>query len=88
VSDIAQASRAFASNAGEDRQEIQNYTMNFGPQHPSAHGVLRLILEMDGETIMRADRISACCIVVPKSWPNPSRSTSPSVTWTGWITAR
>jgi NADH dehydrogenase I, D subunit len=55
VSDIAQASRAFASNAGEDRQEIQNYTMNFGPQHPSAHGVLRLILEMDGETIMRAD---------------------------------
>ena len=55
MSDIAQASRAFASNAGEDRQEIQNYTMNFGPQHPSAHGVLRLILEMDGETIMRAD---------------------------------
>jgi len=55
VSDIAQASRAFASNPGEDRQEIQNYTMNFGPQHPSAHGVLRLILEMDGETIMRAD---------------------------------
>ena len=55
MSDITQASRAFASNAGEDRQEIQNYTMNFGPQHPSAHGVLRLILEMDGETIMRAD---------------------------------
>ncbi len=55
MSDIAQASRAFASNPGEDRQEIQNYTMNFGPQHPSAHGVLRLILEMDGETIMRAD---------------------------------
>lgn len=55
MSDIAQASRAFASNASEDRQEIQNYTMNFGPQHPSAHGVLRLILEMDGETIMRAD---------------------------------
>ena len=55
MSDIAQASRAFASNAGEDRQEIQNYTMNFGPQHPYAHGVLRLILEMDGETIMRAD---------------------------------
>jgi NADH-quinone oxidoreductase subunit D len=34
---------------------IQNYTMNFGPQHPSAHGVLRLVLEMDGETIERAD---------------------------------
>ncbi|TVR95634.1 MAG: NADH-quinone oxidoreductase subunit D [Rhodospirillales bacterium] len=34
---------------------IQNYTMNFGPQHPSAHGVLRLVLEMDGELIERAD---------------------------------
>jgi NADH-quinone oxidoreductase subunit D len=55
VSEILQASKAFASNAAEDRQEIQNYTMNFGPQHPSAHGVLRLILEMDGETIIRAD---------------------------------
>ena len=31
--------------------EIQNYTMNFGPQHPAAHGVLRLILEMNGEVI-------------------------------------
>ncbi|MBN8738084.1 MAG: NADH dehydrogenase [Lysobacterales bacterium 69-70] len=36
-------------------QEIRNYTINFGPQHPAAHGVLRLVLEMDGETIMRAD---------------------------------
>ena len=35
--------------------EIQNYTMNFGPQHPAAHGVLRLILEMDGEVIQKAD---------------------------------
>jgi NADH-quinone oxidoreductase subunit D len=35
--------------------EIRNYTINFGPQHPSAHGVLRLILEMDGEVIQRAD---------------------------------
>ncbi|MCW5700620.1 MAG: NADH-quinone oxidoreductase subunit D [Rhodospirillales bacterium] len=34
---------------------IQNYTLNFGPQHPSAHGVLRLVLEMDGEIIERAD---------------------------------
>ncbi len=37
------------------QSEIQNYTVNFGPQHPAAHGVLRLILEMDGETIVRAD---------------------------------
>ncbi len=35
--------------------DIRNYTMNFGPQHPSAHGVLRLILEMDGEVVERAD---------------------------------
>ncbi len=35
--------------------EIRNYTMNFGPQHPAAHGVLRLILEMDGEVVERAD---------------------------------
>ncbi len=36
-------------------QELRNYTMNFGPQHPAAHGVLRLVLEMDGETVVRAD---------------------------------
>jgi NADH-quinone oxidoreductase subunit D len=35
--------------------EIRNFTLNFGPQHPAAHGVLRLVLEMDGETIMKAD---------------------------------
>ena len=35
--------------------EIQNYTLNFGPQHPAAHGVLRLILELDGEVVQRAD---------------------------------
>ncbi|HET7064266.1 MAG TPA: NADH-quinone oxidoreductase subunit D [Rudaea sp.] len=36
-------------------QEIKNYTINFGPQHPAAHGVLRLVLEMDGEVVQRAD---------------------------------
>ena len=35
--------------------EIRNYTLNFGPAHPAAHGVLRLVLEMDGEVIQRAD---------------------------------
>ena len=35
--------------------EIKNYTMNFGPQHPAAHGVLRLVLELDGEVVQRAD---------------------------------
>ena len=35
--------------------DIKNYTLNFGPQHPAAHGVLRLVLELDGEVIQRAD---------------------------------
>lgn len=39
----------------QDETEIKNFTMNFGPQHPAAHGVLRLVLEMDGEVITRAD---------------------------------
>jgi NADH-quinone oxidoreductase subunit D len=50
-----QSGAAFASSPAEAKQEIRNYTLNFGPQHPAAHGVLRLILEMDGETIVRAD---------------------------------
>lgn len=36
-------------------KQIKNYTLNFGPQHPSAHGVLRLVLELDGEIVERAD---------------------------------
>ena len=36
-------------------RNIKHFTLNFGPQHPSAHGVLRLILELDGEVIIRAD---------------------------------
>lgn len=35
--------------------DIKNYTINFGPQHPAAHGVLRLVLELDGEVVQRAD---------------------------------
>jgi len=35
--------------------KIKNFEMNFGPQHPAAHGVLRLILELEGETVVRAD---------------------------------
>ena len=35
--------------------EIHNYTMNFGPQHPASHGVLRLVLELDGEVVERID---------------------------------
>jgi NADH:ubiquinone oxidoreductase subunit D len=35
--------------------EVKNFTMNFGPQHPAAHGVLRLVLELEGETVVKAD---------------------------------
>jgi NADH-quinone oxidoreductase subunit D len=44
-----------ALEVGGDTGEIRSYTMNFGPQHPAAHGVLRLIMEMEGETILRID---------------------------------
>ena len=43
------------SAAAEAEARIKNFTMNFGPQHPAAHGVLRLVLEMDGEMVERAD---------------------------------
>jgi NADH dehydrogenase (ubiquinone) Fe-S protein 2 len=39
----------------ELNRELKNFTINFGPQHPAAHGVLRLILELDGEIVERAD---------------------------------
>jgi NADH-quinone oxidoreductase subunit D len=39
----------------ETAPQIKNLSLNFGPQHPAAHGVLRLVLEMDGEVIERAD---------------------------------
>ena len=35
--------------------ELRNFTINFGPQHPAAHGVLRLVLELDGEVVERVD---------------------------------
>ncbi len=44
-----------SNQSGVLNAEIRNYTLNFGPQHPAAHGVLRLILEMDGEVVQRAD---------------------------------
>eukprot|EP00698_Gefionella_okellyi_P004187 TRINITY_DN13902_c0_g1_i1.p1 TRINITY_DN13902_c0_g1~~TRINITY_DN13902_c0_g1_i1.p1 ORF type:complete len:441 (+),score=101.60 TRINITY_DN13902_c0_g1_i1:45-1367(+) len=43
------------SNQPDFDVENRNYTINFGPQHPAAHGVLRLVLELDGETVVRAD---------------------------------
>jgi NADH-quinone oxidoreductase subunit D len=41
--------------ASENDVAIQNYTINFGPQHPAAHGVLRLVMELDGEIVERVD---------------------------------
>lgn len=52
ISDL-QTSDGAAAPAGD--VEIQNYTINFGPQHPAAHGVLRLVLELDGEIVERVD---------------------------------
>ena len=37
------------------QRKIKNFTINFGPQHPAAHGVLRLVLELNGEVVKRAD---------------------------------
>ncbi len=44
-----------AASAAAAESQIKTFTMNFGPQHPAAHGVLRLVLEMDGEMVERAD---------------------------------
>src|SRR3954468_6911692 len=51
--DILVGSPGDQSTAGDDT--IGNYTINFGPQHPAAHGVLRLIMELDGEIVERVD---------------------------------
>ena len=40
-----------STDAATDEQQIRNFNINFGPQHPAAHGVLRLVLELDGEIV-------------------------------------
>merc|ERR1719487_1510094 len=56
---LAQASKKAAlmqrDVISDDDTSIKNFTLNFGPQHPAAHGVLRLVLELNGETVVRAD---------------------------------
>jgi Ni,Fe-hydrogenase III large subunit len=49
---------------------LRNFTINFGPQHPAAHGVLRLVLELDDEAVQRADPTSVCSIAALKSLSN------------------
>ncbi|XP_046384256.1 NADH-ubiquinone oxidoreductase 49 kDa subunit-like [Ischnura elegans] len=46
---------AWNSKIAPVEKKVRNMTLNFGPQHPAAHGVLRLVLELDGETVMRSD---------------------------------
>ena len=48
-------------------KKIKNLNLNFGPQHPAAHGVLRLILELDGEVVEKADPHIGLYIVVLKN---------------------
>ena len=61
MSDLDVKTGTHATTPGETKErtpkviEVDNHTINFGPQHPAAHGVLRLILEMDGEVVERAD---------------------------------
>lgn len=45
----------FPDTVRPPEKQVRNMILNFGPQHPAAHGVLRLILELEGETVVRAD---------------------------------
>jgi NADH dehydrogenase (ubiquinone) Fe-S protein 2 len=47
--------KTFVEGGEASEINVRNYTVNFGPQHPAAHGVLRLILELNGEVVQRAD---------------------------------
>ena len=68
--------------------EIRNYTMNFGPQHPAAHGVLRLVLELDGEVIERADPHIGLLHRATEKLAETRRTSSRCRTWTGSTTCR
>ena len=48
-------------------QKIRNFNINFGPQHPAAHGVLRLVLELDGEIVDRCDPHIGCLLYTSPS---------------------
>ena len=66
--------------------EIKNYTLNFGPQHPAAHGVLRLVLELDGEVIQRADPHIGLLHRATEKLAESKRICSLCLTWIGLTT--
>ena len=48
----------------------RTFTLNFGPQHPAAHGVLRMVMDLDGELVTRIDSHIVCCIAALRSCSN------------------
>ena len=64
----------------------ETMTVNMGPQHPSTHGVLRLVLELDGETSSRRHRRSATCTPASRRPPSRRSGSRSSRSWSGWIT--
>ena len=55
------ATKTNVEKISQEVKEIKSFTLNFGPQHPSAHGVLRLVLELDGEIVTKADPLQGLC---------------------------
>ena len=72
---------------GQRTVEIDSHAINFGPQHPAAHGVLRLILEMDGEVVERADPHIGLLHRGTEKLMEYGRTSRTSRTWTGSITS-
>jgi NADH:ubiquinone oxidoreductase subunit D len=65
-------------------KKIKNLSLNFGPQHPAAHGVLRLVIELDGEVIKRCDPHTAFCTEVLKNYWNQKLIYKVFHIWTAW----
>ena len=66
--------------------KLRNYTINFGPQHPAAHGVLRMILELDGEQIVRADPHIGLLHRGTEKLAETKPICKPCLIWIGWTT--
>ena len=77
-----------ADTIGDEAGEIRSYTMNFGPQHPAAHGVLRLVMEMEGETIIRIDPHIGLLHRGTEKLAESKPLTIRSATWTASTTCR